>query len=285
MPYHIEHLYIDKADGTTIVAHGGERRAQYFDSGELLIRHPGHLNFFAQALYFTQMSGDRTDGRAIVTRPPIQHTISLSTRIFSPDGLLFTADHVTLADLERFRDLREASHDSWRYEVSGISDPIPDEDGSIRAGKATVRIAVEETTTSQSAGLLVSSSSGTAFKQIFRFDLFRVGQFIAQVTLLNGAISQTAKLQLMDPDGAVVASGNQGLLSFPVTLRSLNRSRDASGKARPWSLEFVPTGRNVLENIVATVTATTRMPVNVLQDRINDLLGPDGNKLSVYGKT
>src|SRR5207247_10447230 len=167
-------------------------------------------------------------------------------------------------------------------EVSGSSGPIliSDEDGWIRRGEARVRIAIDETVTSQSPGLLVDSFGGTAIKHIFRFDLFRVGQFIAQVRLPNGQISETAKLQLWDPDGAKVASSYYGQLSFPVGLKTLEKSRDASGKVRPWLLEHETIDPNLGESVTATVVATTRVPIYMLQERIDYLLGPNGRKIT-----
>jgi phospholipase C len=288
MAYSVEHLYVNTTEFTKIVTHDGVKRAQYSATGELLIRHPGFLNVFVQALYFTQLKvGDPPDGHTHVDHPkPVPHKVPMSKRIFYPDGSLFTADHVTLADLERFRDLREASQGSWRYEVSGISDPIliSDEDGWVTRGEASVRIAIDETVTSQSPGWLVSASGGTGTKHIASFDLFRVGQFIAQVRLPNGQISDTAKLQLWDPDGTTVASSYYGQLSFPVSVRTLDKSRDASGKIRPWSLEWETVDPNLGEGVSATVIATTRMPIYMLQQRIDDLLGPNGNHISVYGE-
>jgi hypothetical protein len=102
--------------------------------------------------------------------------------------------------------------------------------------------------------------------------------------LPGGAISPTARLRLFDPDGAVVASASQGFLAFPVTLRTLDRSRDANGQVRPWRLEFATTNPNLGESISATVIATTGIPISMLQQRIDDLLGPNGNKLSIYGE-
>jgi hypothetical protein len=74
MTYHVEHLYVD----TTGVVHDGVKRARYSDSGELIIRHPGHLNLFVQALYYTKLNGGH----------PVQHAVTISTkRVFSPDGI------------------------------------------------------------------------------------------------------------------------------------------------------------------------------------------------------
>jgi hypothetical protein len=165
-------------------------RVEYSASGELPIRHPGKLNVAVKALYYTQ-SGGEPPIRGPSSGPPrqIKHELAMSTRIFSPDGNLFTADQVTLADLERFRDLRGTSQGTWRYETSGTSAPIatagPPRTWVIE-GPATVIITIHETITSRSAGPLVSASSGTTTTQDFSFDLFRIGQFVAKAARRRG---------------------------------------------------------------------------------------------------
>ncbi len=297
MTYSVEHVYVDATGATRIETHNGVTSAHYSASGDLPIRHPGRFNIFVQAIYWIHISpGDiefspgtgQGSGHGGRPPPPSEEKIPLTTQIFTPDGQLFAADHVTLADLERFRDLREVSQGNWRYQISGASGPIPvsSEDGSrATSGDAIVLIALEETVTSRSAGSLVSTSGGTAASHIFTFDLYRVGQFIAKVTLFGGILSPTARLWLIDPDGAVVASANGGgLLSFPVTLLTLEKSRDANGHIRPWKLEVMTAGPNSGESITATVIASTRVPISILRDRINDLLGAHGSNLSIFGQ-
>ena len=297
MTYSVDHFYVNTFEPTDIVPVAGQAgfvRAEYSASGELPIRHPGQLNVVVKAPYYTQTGGEPPSppsqepaiGQSPAVRP-VEHELPMSTRIFSPDENLFTAAQVTLADLERFRDLREASQGTWRYETSGIGPPIKVTGPTriwVTEGAATVKIWIEETITSRSAGLLVSSSGGTATTHVYSFDLFRVGQFVAEVRLPGGAISSTARLRLIDPDGAVVTSASQGSLAFPVTLRTLDRSRDANGQVRLWKLEFTTTNFSLQESISATVIATTRIPIPMLQQRIDDLLGPNGNKLSIYGE-
>jgi hypothetical protein len=80
---------------------------------------------------------------------------------------VFTHDRVSSADLEQFRNLQGVSQGAWRFETVGASDPIlvTDEDDRVGSGPGHVRIAVEETVTSRSVGLLASSGGGTAFKR------------------------------------------------------------------------------------------------------------------------
>jgi phospholipase C len=296
MTYSVEHLYIDTFDFsevTPVVGHPGVVRVSYSASGDLPIRHPGQLNVFVHVLYYTQTGGeppsapghDPAIGQSSAVK--VENELPMSTSIFSPDGNLFTADQVTLADLERFRNLREVSQGTWRYETSGLSAPIYTTGPPriwVTEGMAIVKIWIEEIVTSRSAGPLVSASGSAAIAQVHSFDLFRVGQFIAQVRMFGGIIDPTARLRLIDPDGAVVASANQGSLAFPVTLQTVDKSRDVNGQVRPWGLECTTAGPNPDLSLSATVVTTTRIPVSMLQQRIDDLLGPNGEKLLIFGE-
>jgi phospholipase C len=288
MSYSVAHVYVDLTASSTIVTRAdGTKRAQFRAGGDFGVRYPGRLIVLAEAEYSILMNPLPSPDPHTHQPPPkpTVHHITLSTTIFTPDGLEFTGTHVTREDIERFRDLREVSQGAWRYATFGTSGEIPisDDDGRILSGPGSVWIAVEETVTSQSAGLLVSSSGGTALTHIYSFDLFRVGQFVAKVSLPGGNISPTATLRLMDPDGTIVASGH-GTLTFEVSLRSLDKSRDPGGNVRRWSLEFVTTDLNLDETVTATVIATARVPLGLLQNRIDELLGPNGEKVLIYGQ-
>ena len=47
-------------------------------------------------------------------------------------------------------------------------------------------------------------------------------------------------MRLLDPDGVVVASSDHADLTYPVTLATLDKSRDADGHPRMWWLEVLP---------------------------------------------
>ena len=283
MTYSIEHVYAELHESTAIVGKDRVVHAEYSASGHLPILRPGRLSVFVQALYYTQPGGVPPAGSK--PPPPVEHKLSMTTQIFSPDGNLFTADQVTLADLERFRNLRQYSAIPWRYKTWGASAPMDASHGLlVTDGNATVKITIEEAVTQQSPGPLVSSSGGTATKQVFSFDLFRVGEVVAEARLFNGAISPTGTLKLIDPNGATVASGSKGTLRCPVTLRDLDKSRDVSGKVRPWSLEFMTSEPKLIASVTATVVATARVPLSMLQQRIDFLLGATGKNLRVYGE-
>src|SRR5262249_51944775 len=97
--------------------HNGAYEARFSASGDLPVRHPGTFNIFAQALYWIHMNagdiaqpgGGGQGGDGGRPPPPASKKIPLTIRILTPDGQPFTANAVTLADLERFRDLREVS--------------------------------------------------------------------------------------------------------------------------------------------------------------------------------
>ena len=165
----------------------------------------------------------------------------LSVEIKTPDGQPFTADHVTLDDLRKYRDLRGTSQGSWSYNVHGQSAPIPlgPVETTVTAGEGHLVITLDETITSQSAPPLVNDTLPAGGDRRFGFDLWRVGTFTATATS-DGLFAQRRTLKLRDPDGNVVAESATGRLVFPVTLRTLDQSRDAEGKPRPWSLEVMP---------------------------------------------
>src|SRR5262249_15199745 len=160
------HVYAELHESTAIVGKDRVVHAEYSASGHLPILRPGRLSVFVQALYYTQPGGVPPAGSK--PPPPVEHKLSITTQIFSPDGNLFTADQVTLADLERFRNLRQYSAIPWRYKTWGASAPMDASHGLlVTDGNATVKITIEEAVTQQSPGPLVSSSGGTATKQVF----------------------------------------------------------------------------------------------------------------------
>ena len=152
MQYTISHVYIDEPGNLSILKHGDTKRVRFSSSGDFLIRHPGVLNISTYAYYYIHMLVDVTtsgpNGPQHTPRPKTQEvSLSVAVKIYSPDGLEFTAGNVTLEDLNRFRDLRSVSHGTWRYEAYGESDPIfvTDQDGSVTGGDSNIRIALDET--------------------------------------------------------------------------------------------------------------------------------------------
>ena len=282
--YTVEHVYIDSIENVTVHEQGDTTVVTYSFSREIFIRHSGQLKGFAFAEYFIHVQADGTGS------PPLPKRVDLplSIKLYSPDGLEFAARYVTLDDLNRFRDLRGTSQGSWRLEVFGDSGPIPisRKDGLfVSAGKATVNALLDEPIPSQSAGPLVEAVITEVGTQVFPFDLFRVGQFTANVQSKSGVTPWEGTLRLTAPDGTTAASSQNNRLDFPVALRTIDQSRDPAGQVRPWSLQVeTTTPLGVGSAVRATVIATTRIPLEILQNRIDDLIGFNGNKILVYGE-
>jgi hypothetical protein len=261
-------------------------------SGTTRILFPGKLIKSASVAYFYQKYYNQRFDSDLRVLP-------LSFEIRTPDGQPFTADHVTLDDLRRFRDLRGTSQGDWTFDVHGASLPIPVyqedpphwTDGDSRVVPYTaidpnhkdfVRIAVEETVASKSAPPLVVDRLPATTSGRYNFDLFRVGTFEARA--FSARVHK--QLTLYDPDGHVV-DRRLGILRYPVTLETLDKSRDASWKPRLWLLEAgAEPGpiRGPDVDVSATVVAQTRISIAVLQDRINLLIGERGEKISIYGE-
>src|SRR5262245_8039529 len=88
----------------------------YSLSGELCIRFPGRLTIYKSAPYYRGIY-DVDSGKWKWDRDYLTLTLEIRT----PDGQPFTADHVTLDDLHRFRDLRGTSHGVWTFHLHGKS--------------------------------------------------------------------------------------------------------------------------------------------------------------------
>jgi phospholipase C len=281
--YTVQHNYVGSLEDVTVLQQGQTVRVKYSSSSDFSIRHPGALHRFFSAEYLFHPKADGASAPTIGRAP-----LPLSFKVFTPDGLEFTAPNVTLDDLNRFKDLRGASQGNWRCEVSGDSGPIDlSEQGwsLVLPGQAIVSFWLVEPVPSQSAGPLVEAAITKIGAQVFSFDLFRVGQFTANVQSKSGVTPWQGTLQLRAPDGTVVASSQNNRLEFPVTLQTLSQSRDAAGQVRLWSLEAATTNPlGVGSAVRATVIATTLIPVEIFQNRIDDLIGFNGNKLLVYGE-
>ena len=77
-------------------------------------------------------------------------------------------------------------------------------------------------------------------RQSVDFDLFRVGTFVAELS--NVTAAGGAAPDLVDPDGVVGPLDFQPMLTFPVELATLAKSRGADGNVRRWRLEVAPQG-------------------------------------------
>lgn len=266
-------------------------------NGKFLVLFPGKLSYDASA--FTKIISvdesvgpDSDHGRPPRPRPPQGGVSSpiifkdLKFQISTPDQRHFTATEVTLADLQRYRDLQGAPQ-LWSYIYTGESNPIPlDRDNRIYA-KGKVEITVRETIKPESAPPLFNKSSiplHTPTPRSFSFDLYRVGMFVAKidsVTKWNGS------LKLIDPEEKVISqtSPTQTELRYDVKLASLNKSRDAAGRVRNWRLEASSQpGTEGFPHVSAKVISSSTIKTSVLQKRIEFLLGERGEFLEIFGE-
>ena len=209
--------------------------------------------------------------------------------ICTPDGVPFKSRQVTLADLKRFRDARGLPHGRWSFTIEGLTNPIEEDPGSVQVmtGGGRFNLRVIELVPSQSAPPLVADTLDAAVHRRYTFDLYRVGNFTARAkpgSLPSGGSERL--LRLIDPDGVPIAPPSDRV-SHPISLATLAKSRDAQGQPRPWTLEVFPVlskpQKGDRHAIAASVVTSARIGVQVVNDRIERLLGPHGNKLEILG--
>ncbi len=219
-------------------------------------------------------------------------TIPLTFRIFTPDGREFTGNQITRADLDKHRDLRGAPSGDWSYKLHGESEHLfIDEDSSITNAKGVVGITLIEPVPNESAAQLIADKPILPTGQSFTFDLFRVGRFIAEISL-PPLMPWRGTMRLLDSDGRQVATTTRDRLTFDVGLAALRRPRAASGslldtfRVPKWTLEVSPKGGAVLGNprISATVIGSGRIRIPTLKERIDKLLGPRGTFIRLFGQ-
>ncbi len=282
--YTIQHVYVDKEVVLRTKLDANKNKTITFSSlGNIAIRHPGPFRIFISASYHVSkwVSGRWVSSGGI--------KIPITFKIYSPDGKEFTSSQVTLDDLNRFRDLHGISQGTWRYAAHGDSGPIdiedPGEDERIMVtpNPGYLRIAIDEILPSRSAGPLLEREITSLGAEVYSFDLYRVGQFEAKVSS-SFFDRWNGRLDLRDPDGVIVASTEGAGLRFPISVRTLEQSRGPAGEIRQWSLAVRTTKLGSGSKIRATVVTSMRIPVSIVQDRINDLIGTNGSKVRIYGE-
>jgi len=215
--------------------------------------------------------------------------IPLDFRIYDPSGQLFTRDEVTLADLEKFRDLRGTPTGQWRYTLSGRSRLyvlVAAFNESVTDPRGVINLSLSETVASASAPPLVARAMLDGSRFSASFDLNRVGTFIATIVPSHGSDPWHGSMRLLDPDGVTVGSTTSRELRCPIPLSALGKSRDAAGNPRPWTLQVSPQGGVIVGNqtVTATVLGEGRIATAVLQERIQKLIGPDGSFIELVGE-
>jgi phospholipase C len=290
MSFELQHTFVAQRFSFTRRTVGDQTFYSVNKTGHFPVLFPGRLILRTSATFVQRIPipdlNDVDDtqplhgGFQIVTEE-----IPLDLRIFTPDGREFTANEITLADLKKFRDLRGSPAGMWSYRLRGASDPIVNEDSIITTPRGAISIGVVETITSESAPPLVNRIALIPGRRVFRFDLFRVGAFVAGISQSFAGARWRGTMRLVDPDGVAVASTTERRLTFNVDLRTLNKSRDAAGKVRPWRLEVSPTGPlQGSPRISANVIESGRITVASLKSRIEALLGKDQQFVHIFGE-
>jgi len=270
------------------------------EKGDFAVLFPGQLKRRASATYTELVKIDPKITDTVPDEPgttplhggiqSINHSIPLKLRLFTPDGREFTANQVTLADLKKFRDQRGRPKGKWSYILTGEASRLAvDEENEKGLGITNLRgvfaLGLLETVASESAPPLVNNTKLRATRQSFPFDLFRVGTFVAEISLQSGA-QWKGSMRLVNPDGVAVASTTSRKLTFAVGLRTLDKSRDAAGKVRQWTLEVAPQGGVLVgsPHLSATVIGSGRITIEAVASRIDRLLGKRGEFINIFGE-
>lgn len=280
MSFELHHTFVSKRFTPTRRTSDDQTFVTVNEAGDFQVLFPGRLSRRLSATFsqrFPVPTIDTVDG----PKEPLHggfetetNNIPLKLRIFTPDGREFTANEITLKDLRKFRDLRGSPSGLWSYKLTGTSEPIPQEDKVVGTPQGTIGIGVNETVASESAPPLINKVALTAGRRFFQFDLFRVGTFVADISLSTIGAQWRGSMRLVDPDGVVVASTTKRKLTFTVEPRTLNKSRDSAGKVRQWKLEVSPSGAlQGSPRISATVMGSGRITIASLKSRIEAILG------------
>ncbi len=318
MPFTLEHALVSQQ--LAIVQQNTPQGLMFTvaEHGSFLVLHPGRLQRGATASVRHSLRIDTPD-----TQPPLppghiddpthgghggglhpdpiphplhngvqvtEEGITLDLRIIDPDGHLFTRDEVTVADLQQFRTVRGASR-PWSFTLAGRSrlyQPSPALNETVTQPTGLLHIGLTDTVASASAAPLVPRTRLDLGPLRASFDLYRVGDFVANVVGANVLTQPWAgSLRLLDPDGAEFAHATGRHLRCLIPLSVLGRSRDAGGQPRPWTLEVTPapTALGAGEHFVtATLLAPGRINTGILQARIQRIFGPEGTFLQFQGR-
>lgn len=299
MSFELHHTLLSRRFTPELHTSGEQAFFSFNLKGDFLVLFPGQLlrrgsATFNHRVHTESLGPEATEGRPEEPGTTPLHggtqttdqKIPFTLRLFTPDGQEFTANQITLADLRKFRDQRGAPSGRWSYSMIGESEHIfVDEDSEIVNAQGTVGFGLIERVASESAPPLVNNVALIPTGQSFRFDMYRVGTFVAEISQQGGA-EWRGSMRLVDPDGAAVAETRDRKLTFGVSLRTLNKCRDADGKVRKWTLEVLPRGAVVVgsPHLSATVIGRGRLKIATLSSRIDALLGPNGDFIKIFGE-
>lgn len=306
MPFQLDHLVLSTPLEVTTHHEGDEIVFRVARTGTFTVLHPGRLVRDVMAIVThsyrnpdlpeepelpqpLEGEGPRQpvrpsqtpDPRPVVNEDHLQVTLT----IFTPDAKVFTAEEITLADLRRFRDARGVPFGEWSYTLGGMSRRYRLNDAifeSVSPEPGSLELRVVERVASESAPPLLTNTVLDGSRQTFRFDLFRIGRFVAEIT--TGA-AWKGTTRLLDPDGVQVAGTSAKTLEYQVDLVAIGKSRDRDGRPREWSLQVSPQGGVVVGSpmVSATVYGSSRITADTLHRRILKLIGTNGRFIHLYG--
>lgn len=303
MSFELHHTFVSKRFTPLLQKSGEQVFFKVNERGEFPVLFPGRLKGRVSATFTERRRVTPVVPESGDEQPPgstplhggfvtVTKNILIKQQIFTPDGREFTATEITLADLRKFRDPRGKPSGPWSYSLTGesqhvsVNDEDFDLDADIDNAKGTFGLSVIETVASESAPPLVNNVAVIPTPQSFQFDLYRVGTFVAKISQPQLGAQWKGSMRLIDPDGVAVAGTAGQKLTFAVGLPTLNKSRDAAGKVRKWTLEVRPQGGIVVGSprLSATVIGSGRITSAALRSRIDALLGPRGRFLKIFGE-
>jgi phospholipase C len=249
------------------------------------INRPGRLKILAQAKLNTLILPKPPPGPG---EPPPAGTKGINSSPFNfkkvlldPDGNRFTRDSVTMEDLNKYRDLRGFVR-PWTLRI--LQPDPPEDESSEIVGPLKVSVVGQETVATSSAPPLVDVTTKMSNRRReFEFDLYRVGRFSAKArkdSVFPFGSSAPVLVTLFRPDGSVAGTDNDGSLGVPITLTELRHSRGPDGTVRKWKLR-VEAANDTTYKITAQVIETVRLPGSVLKARLDAILGPNGEHLTL----
>ena len=302
MPFQLQHTAFAKFIEPTLRESPGEAFFEVNEESRFQVLFPGKLARRASASFFHRFPVERPPVETGAGQPgggtePLHagfdsqlKSIPLTLRLFTPDGVEFTADEVTLADLRKFRDDRGTPL-KWSLRLNGRSETLlVDEGTSFNDVKGVVRVGITETVASESATPLLSNVALAVGTRTFQCDLYRLGTFIAEIKQAPLSERWVGSMRLLDPSGAVAAQTTGSKLSFVVSLPTLAKSRNAANQKLFWTLEVltqsVSSGGFLSKppRLGATVMGAMRFEIAPLKERIDALLGKRGSFIKIFGE-
>lgn len=286
MPFTAQHIII--SNDLPFVRHQSDDDV-YFDlsrDGSLKILHTGKLDRRIHASLLHQFRVERPeDTRTDLT--VLHEDIDFEFHLYDPDGNEFTGGEITLADLRKSRDMRGSAR-PWGYSIkarSGNYHLRPEIEEAVSLARCSIFIGLSETIASSSGDPLVRPTAVGGEELSFKFDLFRLGQFVAHVTHLPFQSGWQGSMTLFTPDGIPFATTTTSRLACQILPSALGQSRDAGGVPRLWTLVVRPRrAPQGLHFVSATVIAEGRIGTTVVQDRLQWLLGENGDYIDLVGR-